>query len=240
MKRGGHLLVLAVLSWVAGCTSVSPRDGGAPGIEDPVASEPEPASPIFGPMTLRGHVTIGQEVRSFTPCDADVMYWLVDRTDGDLRTVYESLATQPYQPVFAVVEGGFGATLTEGFGADYSGQLIVNKVRRAELEGHGCDEDLEGLAFRARGNEPFWTVGISPDAIRLTEFGGSAPESWSIQRAVQRSAEWQYIGSSSEGTIRVTIRDARCRDSMSGAYFSFVADIAVGSRTLHGCAVGGG
>jgi len=192
-------------------------------------------------MTVRGYVTIGHEVRSFTPCDADVMYWLVDQTDGDLRAIYDSLARRPYQPVFAVVEGSFGPGLTEGFGAKYSGQLVVHRIRRAELEGHGCDEDLEGLTFRIRGNEPFWTVGIGPETIWFTEFGGAEPDSWPIDRSEESAGVWRYRATTAgrQEAILVTIREARCRDSMSGAYFSFTADVALGSRNLRGCAVRG-
>jgi uncharacterized membrane protein len=220
-----------------------PESDSHSGIEEqPVALEAPAGESVIStadPRTYGGHVRFGHEVRSFSPCGGDVSYWLVDRTDGELREIYESLAFATYQPVFVILEGSMDAAPTEGFGADYDGQLVVNRVRRAEAEGHGCDEDLEGLEFRARGNEPFWTLDVGTDSIRFSELGVPERVSWPVRSLSVESGIWVYSAFATEESIRVTLREQPCRDSMSGAYFSFVAQVDLGSLRLSGCAARG-
>ena len=199
------------------------------------------SSSILGPLPFRGYVTIGHEVRSFTPCDAEAMYWIVDQSSGELRAIYDSLTSQPYQPVFAILEGAFRRGPADGFGADYGGQLTVSKIWRAEREGRGCDEDLSRFEFRARGNEPFWSLSISHHSIQLTELGVAAPNSWIVDHAAENGGVWSYAALSTAqlAAIEVMFTETPCRDSMSGAYFSFAVDVEIGSRHLNGCAARG-
>ena len=44
------------------------------------------------------------------------------------------------------------------------------------------------------------------------------------------------IAAATGDVIVVTIDEHACRDSMSGAYFSFAAHVEVGGRELAGCA----
>ena len=59
----------------------------------------------YGNDSFRGHLVLGHEVRSFTPCEKKVEYWVLDQTDGDLWKVYQNLTHQPYQPIYVEVLG---------------------------------------------------------------------------------------------------------------------------------------
>ena len=46
--------------------------------------------------------------------------------------------------------------------ADQAHADLEELLRAAPVnESHGCDEDLRGVAFRAAGNEPFWSAEIA-------------------------------------------------------------------------------
>ena len=125
----------------------------------------------YGNDSFRGHLVLGHEVRSFTPCEKKVEYWVYDQTGGDLWKVYKELTHQPYQPIYVEVLGRLAPPPSDGFGADYDRQVTVKELRRAGLETRGCAEDLKGIVFRASGNEPFWNVQISESNIIFSVMG---------------------------------------------------------------------
>jgi len=215
---------------------------GGPSREEPPAPLAA-APPAAGPQVYRGQFVWGHEARSFTPCGEERDWWVVDATpDGELRQVYEELASQPYQAIFAEVAGETGPAPTEGFGADYDGQLTVRELRRAVLEGPGCGEDISAFAFRALGNEPFWGAVIRDSTIVFTqpgdpprlEFPAVAPE------VEADGMSWSSATETPAAEIRIELRKARCVDSMSGARFPYRATVVLDGRELTGCGYAGG
>ena len=100
----------------------------------------------------------------------------------------------------------------------------ADKLRRAALEGKGCEEDLRGFQFKARGNEPYWNLTIAESGIALLEMG-SAPQTYPYT-APQSIAEGWLFSPTIEGMaspIQVTLRQQRCIDSMSGERFGYDA-----------------
>jgi putative lipoprotein len=235
MRRVIHRLQLPAILALTACANVDESAESTPAIHPTDSEWVVPAMPV------RGYVTLGHEVRSFTPCDTEMMYWILDRSSGELQAIYDSFANRPYQPVFAIVQGAFSSRSTDGFGADFDGQLAVHKVWRAEGEGRGCDEDLSGFVFRASGNEPFWSLSLRENSIRLTEFGIAEPQSWTMARAMEEEGVWLYtaLPTPQLPALEITVTEQPCRDSMSGAYFSFTAQVELGSRQLNGCAARG-
>jgi uncharacterized membrane protein/heat shock protein HslJ len=191
-----------------------------------------------GRGSFRGHLTLGHEVRSFTPCGKKVDYWVVDRTGGELWNVYQGLTHKLYQPMYVEVRGHLGPPPSEGFGADYDQQLTVFELRRAGVETRGCAEDLRGVAFRGSGNEPFWDVDISENGIIFTQFGQPkivfpcAPPDISDTRRVYLSSTKKRP----QHRIEIALDEKRCIDSMSGEYFSFAAQVSLDGRKYMGCA----
>ena len=185
--------------------------------------------------TFRGHLVLGHEVRSFKPCGSDQESWVLDRTGGDLSGVYRKLTNQPYQPIYVEVRGLTGPAPRDGFGAEYDNQLTIMELRRAGIETRGCDENFGGFEFRASGNEPFWNVVISKDAMVFSELGKPALTFPYAQPRVS-AGRWGYSSKTDGTSIEIIVDEIRCVDSMSGEHFSFAAKVVLNDGTYAGCA----
>jgi putative lipoprotein len=198
------------------------------------APEATPATGIVSGFAVHGH-----EVRSFRPCGAAEPLWAID-TSGVLWELHDGLAfhNEPYEEVFAIVEGRFGPAPREGFGASYPGALEIDRVLYMAQEGFRCNLDLSEFHYRGFGNEPFWSISISTDGIVL-KMPGSDDRAWTD--IVERPADTgiTYMGTAPAGSIEVSIVDVPCRDSMSGAYFALSATVNTGGMELRGCALKG-
>jgi putative lipoprotein len=188
--------------------------------------------------TFRGHLVWGHEVRSFKPCGMEVEYWVVDRTGGELWHVYQGLSRKPYQPIYVEVRGHLQPPPSAGFGTDYERQLTVFELRRAGLETRGCAEDLEGIAFRAYGNEPFWDVEISENGIVFSQLGQPRTAfPYTLPDLSETSRVYRSITKEPpQHRIEISLREKRCIDSMSGEHFSFAAQVKLDGRRYVGCA----
>jgi putative lipoprotein len=190
----------------------------------------------------RGHLVWGHEVRTFTECGSRREGWVLDRTDGDLVQVYRSLIREPYGPLFVEVRGRWGRPPAEGFGAEFDEQLELLELRRAAREGPGCEQDLAGIDYVARGNEPFWQVEIRSTGMLLSVLGRfdrlefPSPTRTSTPGAETFAAERD---GESPQRIEVRITERRCIDSMSGSVFAYAATARVDGTTLAGCAQAG-
>ncbi len=189
-------------------------------------------------VTLRGHVVLGHEVRSLAPCNEEHELWVAP--NSELIEAYETFSREPYEPVFMEVRGELGPAPEEGFGADYPGMFTVRSLRRAApaTEGFGCREDLSDIAFRASGQEPFWHLRVTGDAILFstpeiaeTAFAASTPR--------QTPEGWVYEAEATgpeQLTVRVVLTRGRCSDTMVGALYSWSASVEVGGEARAGCA----
>jgi uncharacterized membrane protein len=188
----------------------------------------------------RGDIVLGPAVQLFTPCGSEEQVWVTDRT-GELWSVYDSLSTEPYEPVFVEVLG----YLTEGLrtepAADYARQLIVTEVLRAAHEGFGCEEELAGLEFKARGVEPFWNVKISEQGISFFELSLLQVDFPYAPPAI--AADRYIYYTKSEGAARhwllVVIDRQPCADPMSGELSAYSAEVLIDGQRFTGCATKG-
>ena len=187
---------------------------------------------------VRGHVTVGHEVRAFVECGNSREGWLIDRTDGELIDVVSRLSPAPYQPVFVEILAQWGNAPTTGFGADYEASLTVTELIRAENEGHGCALDTSSFDFDLRGNEPSWRLTVDDIAMRFSSMNGTSFDA-NVDTVVQSLSEVRVAGKDGDTDIDVVIDQERCVDSMSGAHYSLSATVRAGSQTWTGCAVAG-
>lgn len=118
--------------------SEAPKPAAAAGkpasLQDPKRTEP----------TIRGIVRsgLGPETRSFQPCGAREETWVVDRTDGELWRLYRQLTGgAATRPMYVEVRGSLEPAPKEGFAANYSQQLVVEKIEQAVSGTEGCDEN---------------------------------------------------------------------------------------------------
>lgn len=93
------------------------------------------------------------------------------------------------------------------------------------------------VSARARGNEPFWAVDVTPSAITYRTpdnipdglaFPAVAPVSDSMSHA------WSTTAAGHSLSLRITREP--CQDTMSGEEFAWKGTVQVDSMTASGCA----
>ena len=97
---------------------------------------------------------------------------------------------------------------------------------------------LNGVDFRALGNEPGWYMEISnkQDILLVTDYGQRTyrfPSSTIKSDPNDRTSI--YSASSNGSVIEVVIKGDPCRDSMSGEAFSATVSVVVNDRRYTGC-----
>ena len=88
------------------------------------------------------------------------------------------------------------------------------------------------LPLTARGNEPFWSVMVGPEGLRLTE-----PEGKGTVQALpftQTTEGDSLLLTTTDFTLRIDPR--LCRDDMSGMPFPYTATLGRAANSLNGCA----
>ena len=184
--------------------------------------------------TLRGHATIGHEVRTFVECDSTREGWILDSTRGDLAGVYEALAIEQYQPIFIELNGTWREPPSTGFGTEFEEAVAVDRLIRAEREGFGCLDEPKSYSFRASGNEPGWRLDLRGNDLSVSRMSGSATEA--TVKSFQVESESVVIDADG---VTMHLTEERCVDSMSGSIFAWTAVVELGDEHLTGCAVEG-
>ena len=193
---------------------------------------------------MRGYLRMGHEVRAFTPCNSEVEYWVDDLTGANLYKVYRSLVLAPpadYAQLYVELDAFAAAPSTEGFAADYDSLLTAIELRFAARETRGCADDLDGVSFRAQGNEPFWHLERRAEGIRVQQMGYAAldlPVDIDRHRLEQTVENVQVYRAEIDSTHALYLRLERqpCRDSMADSYYHFTAELELDGRSLRGCA----
>jgi uncharacterized membrane protein len=222
-------LSVALSVLIAGCGQSLKSEPPQPGA---LNAAPEPG-------VMSGFAVYGHEVRAFRPCDADEKMWVSDPS-GLLWELHRDLALhrEPYEEVFAIVEGRRGPPPTRGLGAGYAGTLEVTGVRYAALEGIMCNVDLSEFRYRASGNEPFWMALITAEAI-LVKMPGREDRFWRDIRMQEVGGGIRFEATGPAGPVVIRIADRPCRDSMSGAYFAYSAGLSLDGTEFTGCVLRG-
>ncbi len=96
----------------------------------------------------------------------------------------------------------------------------------------GQGRDALPLPMRCFGNEPFWSLSVSEDGLRLDGPGVPRPVATSLAartRAAGRLDAYGIVGWGAGGgqAIHGTVRRARCSDGMSDRRFGFAVDVLV-------------
>jgi len=90
---------------------------------------------------VEGWVTIGHEVRSFKPCDAENDLWLMGQSPAlkEIMAAYrrEIPDDKDYRPLFMVFAGKLIETPPDGFGADYEAAFLATHLIRVAV-GANC------------------------------------------------------------------------------------------------------
>ena len=83
----------------------------------------EPEIEVF-----RGHMIWGHEVRAFTACGSAETGWIIDRTEGRMRQLAESVSGQAYGEILVELRGYLDPSQRTGFGEDYDYYLVATEV----------------------------------------------------------------------------------------------------------------
>ena len=178
-----------------------------------------------GERILEGWVTIGHEVRSFTPCSGKRELWLLGNSPAfkDVMTAYREVlpSPEPYTPLFMIVTGKFADHPTDGFGAEYQGAFFIRQLVRVSPKGN-CrggliylDSPLSGalvsspLKVRgyARGTwffeGDFPMVLVDSDGKVMAKGFCSAKNHWMTENFVrfEGSMEFKKTGAGERGTL---------------------------------------
>lgn len=97
---------------------------------------------------------------------------------------------------------------------------------------------LNGVDFRALGNEPGWYMEISNkhDILLVTDYGQQTYRfTSSVIKSPPHSRTTIYNASSNDNMIEVVIKGDPCRDSMSGEAFPAAVSVLVNDRRYTGC-----
>jgi len=217
--------------------------GGAPA---PEAGEDEDAGPALSDALIegafRGMAVFDVDGRPrFEPCGpvASPPLALVDSTGGDLLAAYQELVGEPGGRLYVELRGRVEPAARGVLDGRPERQLVAQEVRRASFQPEGCDESLQGVAFRATGNEPFWAVEITTIDITL-ERPDAAPIHFPYSPSADSAGVRVYSASLPGGTtLRLVVQETRCQDGMSGFWFPFTAELTLDGETMRGCAAEG-
>jgi putative lipoprotein len=189
-------------------------------------------------QVVKGFAIYGNEVRSFRPCGQDEPLGTID-VSGLLWELYEDLALhlEPYEEVFAIVEGSHLVTSTPR-DRSYRVTLVVKRVLYMAQEGFRCNIELDEFYYRAYGNEPFWAAWVSSAGI-VFKTPGRDDRVWADLDEKLLDKGLLYTATGPAGGIEIRIIDEPCRDSMSGAYFAYSARVTLDSEEFVGCALKG-
>jgi uncharacterized membrane protein len=218
-------IAVALLGGLAACAAPEPPEPVADDALPPAAVAPafvRPASDVGRLSRVNGRLR-------FAACGVDGPGEVVDDTpDADGETLLRAFGGAP---------GGVTVMLRR------DGSRIA-EIRYGALEGPACDRLPPEGQVEARGNEPFWMVGVyggmarlrTPDAAVGIEYAGA----WSQPD----DRQWVYEGERPTASVpewlRLELTEARCADSMSGAWYPYRARLTIGDeKPVEGCALEG-
>ncbi|WP_395688102.1 META domain-containing protein [Aestuariivirga sp.] len=90
-------------------------------------------------------------------------------------------------------------------------------------------------AFRAQGNEPFWSLSMGEGELTFRPMDGEAV---TLKPVPQPRVDGQsniYDGGQGDGALTVTIAAKLCTDSMTGMPFPRTVMVVRGGKTFSGC-----
>lgn len=169
---------------------------------------------------------------------------------GSPTAVYDCAGTA----VEARFDGGAAALLIDGetvlmtpipaaSGARYEGSRAdgvriewwtKGEGQRLSIAGHAPSE-CSHAAYRARGNEPFWSIDAIGDTLRWTTPSAPAPIVFGNARRAGRDDGFDVSATQDGATITLSSTDALCRDSMSGMPHPHTVTVRINGASYRGC-----
>jgi len=177
----------------------------------------------------RGNFIAAQQGLMMSPCRSGERLIVQDATPmRALDAIYRELTQRPGRAIFMELTGV------------RNGRLVrAERLHRAYAEGPGCREDLDAVQLRANGTEPFWHLDARRDAVLMRRPGADPAQRFPATAWQRRGGDYVYEGAAEHSVLRVAVREAICRDAMTGGYYTLSASVEWGGRKLAGCAYWG-
>jgi len=227
MKARTALLALAVTATLAACGKKDADTAAVPAAA-PAAAPAAPAAPPPPLARFRGQAVMGKDGWGLTVC-GDPAQKIVTFTPEAQATLDGFLAGGAKKEFFL-----------DAWGNDNDGKPELVAIDRVYTEGPGCDEKDLGMAlFRAKGNEPFWTVDVTPSGVIITR-----PEHETLTFEYQPLAKDDkgvrtFKGEMPDGKLELTLTPGKCTDGMSDTVYGWNAMAVIDGEQLKGCAYSG-
>jgi uncharacterized membrane protein len=177
----------------------------------------------------RGNFLVGKPGPLFNPCRTSERLLLEDATPGRaLEAAYRELARRPGRAIFAEFSGRRDGR-----------QIRATRFVRAQAEGPGCREDLDGVRLRAYGFNPFIQLEMRAAATLLRLRPSGTPLEYAGATLRVEDGEARYEGANADSVLRLRLRARPCRELLSSAIFSTEALIEVEGERYAVCAYWG-
>jgi uncharacterized membrane protein len=227
MRTRPTLLALALVALLPACQ----KQDAAPDTTVAAPATAAPATPTAPPeiaSRFRGQAVMGKDGYGITVC-------------GDSQQRIASFSPEAQAALDRFVAGGAKEFFLDGWGTnDANGRPHFTSIERIYSEGPGCDEkDISLSLFRARGNEPFWSVDVTPSGV-VVERPDVQPITFEYQ-PLEKTADGarRFVSESPEGKIDLTLTPGSCSDGMSDTVYGYTAVAKVGDQELKGCGFSG-
>jgi uncharacterized membrane protein len=148
------------------------------------------------------------------------------------------IADSAASTIRSVSAGGTRDFFVDGWGRRIGDGVALERVERVYFEGRGCDEDLTAVIWKAQGNEPFWSLSALAEHVRFDRPGESA-RYFPYSPFREAGSERLFSARTESSSIDVRLSPTSCVDSMSGAVFSWTAEVRAEGQVWRGCAFRG-
>lgn len=234
------LLGLGASALVCSGCAPEPQPAGEPAR----VAEDAPASSVAAPATdsslaiKRGIMSLTEDRVTFTPCNAQNAWWVLDQSPGLQTQSLVEGAQSPPAELYVEAYGERTVAVDEPQAAGFEAVFVLEEVLYAGVPGEvrGCDAPDATYIVTARGNEPFWSVEIRDDRAIWRqpsdpqEIVFDAPQTQNAEGAVNYSARV------ANHALELMVHAQPCRDSMSGEFFAFTARAKLDGTEFNGCA----
>ena len=225
MNARPALLALAVIATLAACGK---KDAEPVAPAATPAAEPAPAPVVPDPLArFRGQAIMGKDGWGMTVC-------------GDPQPKIITFKPEAQAVLDGFVAGGAKEFFLDGWGRNVEGNPEFVSIDRIYTEGPGCDEKDLGLAlFRAKGNEPFWSIDVTPSGVILQRPDHETRTA--EYQPLEKSADGvrHFAGDTPEGKLELTLTPGKCSDGMSDTVYGWTATASINGEQLKGCAYSG-
>ena len=97
-------------------------------------------------------------------------------------------------------------------------------------------EQVPLLAWRAFGNEPFWSVRVDGDALVFSTPDDPSGRTFAGTHALQPDGGVHYAGKDGDTAFSLDIARGECSDGMSDNVYALTAEFRYGDMDYKGCA----